>query len=54
VSAGARCALGPQLLSADGWRRVCEFEAADAEAIRASLREAQTPFDRVWPGQLIT
>jgi hypothetical protein len=32
---------------------ICEFEAADAEAIRASLRESQTPFDHVWPGQIL-
>ena len=39
-------------VSADGRRMICEFEAADAEAVRASLRSAETPFDRVWPAQL--
>ncbi|HSY25028.1 MAG TPA: DUF4242 domain-containing protein [Polyangiaceae bacterium] len=41
-------------VSSDGKRMVCEFEAADAEAVRESLREAGVPFDRVWPGKLLT
>ena len=41
-------------VSEDGRRMICEFEAADAEAVRASMREAQTPFDRVWSGRLVT
>jgi hypothetical protein len=40
-------------LSSDGGRMICEFEAADAEAVRASMRESQVPFDRVWPGRLM-
>jgi len=39
-------------VSADGSRMICEFEAADAEAVRASLRSADTPFDRVWSAQV--
>ena len=40
-------------VSSDGARMVCEFEAADAEAIRVSLHESQTPFERVWSAQLL-
>jgi hypothetical protein len=35
-------------VSADRQRMICEFEAADAEAVRASLRSAETPFETVW------
>jgi hypothetical protein len=35
-------------LSTDRLRMVCEFEAADAEAVRASYRSAGAPFERVW------
>jgi hypothetical protein len=35
-------------LAHDRKRMVCEFEAADAEAVRASLRSADVPFERVW------
>jgi hypothetical protein len=35
-------------LSLDRRRMVCEFEAADAEAVRASYRSAECAFDRVW------
>jgi len=35
-------------LSQDRLRMVCEFEAADAEAVRSSYRSAGMPFDRVW------
>jgi hypothetical protein len=40
-------------VSTDGSRMICEFEAADAEAVRASLRSADTPFDRVWSAQVL-
>lgn len=40
-------------LSEDRQRMVCEYEARDAESVRKVQREAQAPFDRVWPGQLI-
>lgn len=39
-------------LSADRRRMVCEFEAADAEAVRQSYRSAGVEFERVWPAQL--
>jgi hypothetical protein len=35
-------------LSEDRLRMVCEFEAADAEAVRASYRSAGQGFERVW------
>ncbi len=31
---------------------VCEFEAPDAEALRASMRSAEVSFDRVWPAEV--
>lgn len=36
-------------LSTDRLRMVCEFEAADAEAVRSSYRSAGERFERVWP-----
>jgi Nickel responsive protein SCO4226-like len=39
-------------VSADRQKMICEFEAADAEAVRASLRASETPFERVWVAQL--
>jgi hypothetical protein len=39
-------------LSTDRLRMVCEFEAVDAEAVRASYRSAGEPFDRVWASYL--
>ncbi len=35
-------------LAADRLRMVCEFEAPDAEAVRASYRSAGCKFGRVW------
>ncbi len=35
--------------SADRRRKVCVFEAPDAEAVRESLRSARIAFDRIWP-----
>jgi uncharacterized protein DUF4242 len=35
-------------MSADGKHVICEFEAADAEAVRASYRSAGVAFARVW------
>jgi hypothetical protein len=35
-------------LSSDRRRMICEFEAADAEAVRASHRSAAVGFERVW------
>jgi hypothetical protein len=40
--------------STDHKRMVCEFDAADAEAIRASYRSAGIAFDRVWAADLFT
>ena len=39
-------------LSADGRRSVCEFEAADAEKVRASFRAAGVAFERTWPAKV--
>ncbi|HYT69132.1 MAG TPA: nickel-binding protein [Vicinamibacterales bacterium] len=39
-------------LSTDRRRLVCEFEAADAEAVRTSYRSAGINFDRVWTAEL--
>ena len=39
-------------LSTDRRRMVCEFEAADAEAVRQSYRSAHIDFERVWPAEL--
>ena len=39
-------------VSADRRKMICEFEAGDAESVRASLRAAATPFERVWVAEL--
>ena len=39
-------------LSTDRRRMVCEFQAADAEAVRTSYRSAGVPFERVWTAEL--
>jgi hypothetical protein len=36
----------------DRRRCICEFEAPDAESVRAALRSAEVPFDRVWSADL--
>jgi hypothetical protein len=36
------------LVSADGLRTICEYEAPDAESVRAANRKLGLPFDRVW------
>jgi len=41
-------------LSADRTRMICHFEAPDAEAVRASYRNAEVKFDRVWAATLYT
>src|SRR5262245_26808174 len=38
-------------LSSDRRRMICEFEAADAEALRGALRSAGVPFTRVWSAE---
>ena len=40
-------------LSADRQRMICRFEAADAEAVRATNRAAEAPFDRVWVANVL-
>jgi len=39
-------------LSKDRKRMICEFEAADAEQVRASARAAGIAFDRCWSADL--
>jgi hypothetical protein len=39
-------------LSTDRRRMVCEFEGADAEAVRASYRSAGVGFERVWAAEV--
>jgi hypothetical protein len=31
---------------------ICEYEAPDAEAVRAVQRTAELPFDRIWTAQV--
>jgi len=38
-------------LSTDRRRMICEFEAADAEAVRDAFRSAGLPFVRVWAAE---
>ena len=39
-------------LAQDRTRMICEFESADAEAVRASYRSAEMPFRAVWVAEL--
>jgi len=41
-------------VSADRQRMICHFEAADAEAVRATNRAAEAPFDSVWSANVIS
>jgi len=41
-------------ISADRRRAICEFEAADAEKVRASYRSAGVHFQRVWPADVFS
>lgn len=43
-----RVRLLRSLLSLDGMRVVCQYEAPDAEAVRQANRKAGLAFDRVW------
>jgi hypothetical protein len=36
------------LISLDGLRMVCEYEAPDAESVRQANRKSGLAFDRVW------
>jgi Protein of unknown function (DUF4242) len=40
-------------VSLDRRRRICVFEAADAETVRVSYRSANVAFERVWPAERI-
>jgi hypothetical protein len=40
-------------MSLDRRRRVCVFEAADADSVRVSYRSAGVQFERVWPAEAI-
>jgi hypothetical protein len=39
-------------VSRDGRHAVCIYEAPDAEAVRATQREAGLPFERIWAAEL--
>ena len=41
-------------LALDRRRRICIFEAADAEAVRAAYRTAEVSFVRAWSAEAIT
>lgn len=43
-----RVRLLRSLLSLDGMRVVCQYEAPDAEAVRQANRKAGLAFDNVW------
>jgi hypothetical protein len=40
-------------VSLDGLRTICEFEAPDAEAVRALSQRLGAPYDRVWTAKVI-
>ena len=40
-------------VSQDRRRRVCVFEAADADAVRTAYRSAGVVFERVWAADLV-
>lgn len=42
------------LLSPDGLRAICEYEAPDAEAVRAVNRQLGAPFERIWTARVFT
>ena len=39
------------LVSSDGLRVICEYEAPDAETVRLANRKMGLPFDRVWAAE---
>ena len=41
-------------MSLDRRRRICIFEAPDAEAVRSAFRSASVKFERVWAAEEIT
>lgn len=40
-------------VSLDGLRMLCEYEAPDAESVRAANRLAGLPFDAVWTASIL-
>jgi hypothetical protein len=46
-----RVRLIRSLISLDGLRVVCEYEAPDAESVRLANRKLGLPFDRVWTAE---
>ncbi|HTU63261.1 MAG TPA: nickel-binding protein [Polyangiales bacterium] len=42
------------LLSSDGLRAICEYEAPDAEAVRAVNRQLDAPYERIWTARVIS
>jgi hypothetical protein len=40
-------------MSLDRRRRICVFEAPDADSVRVSYRSAGVKFERVWPAEAI-
>ena len=41
-------------VSLDRRRRICVFDAADADVVRTAYRSANVTFERVWPAELIS
>lgn len=41
------------VVAADYTRAFCEFDAPDADTLRAALRRAGIRFERVWTGSII-
>jgi hypothetical protein len=41
-------------IASDRKRAICEFEAADAEKVRASYRSAGVEFERVWTADVFS
>ncbi len=41
------------VVAADYGRAVCEFEAPDADTLRAAVRHAGIRFDRIWTASII-
>jgi hypothetical protein len=39
------------LISLDGLRVICEYEAVDAESVRLATRKIDLPVDRVWSAE---
>lgn len=39
------------LISSDGLRVICEYQAPDAETVRLANRKLGLPFDRVWAAE---